>query len=449
MLSTLRVDAPARIDHPEVQSAISAQIRHFFPEVSGVSFDGAAVILTTDADLDDEKIHDSVRRIVKIIGSIPAGVGTKTVLNPADSGALETWRDNAKFPRGTFRAALDAFAADLRESAAVANKLQRGGQRRILGSAVTAKSLGLNMYGWSAGALMQSLDRFLARCLIHGMDATPLSVPSLVPSRVVHKAGYFETSPQHLSFIAPVTNDADRFDELMGRLSERPDETLRLISSPEVLHYTRDPQYLLNPAVCLHCYEAMEGAVISDPSSVVFTAVGSVFREESGNLNNEERLYEFSMREAVLLGSPEGVEENCAPLFDLLVMVGVMTGLEFEVRTASDMFYRDGARARLMSQLLSDSKVELLVTDPGTGRRIACASLNRHGSHLSIPFNIRVQGGKPAVTACLGFGINRLAHVLGRAYGHDLGAMAEAVAAAGPAVLAGPDGPPAQVEAAD
>jgi seryl-tRNA synthetase len=165
---------------------------------------------------------------------------------------------------------------------------------------------------------------------------------------------------------------------------------------------------VLNPALCLHTFPLYENAQLPPGRVDAVTVTGSCFRDESGNLNNAERLNEFRMREAVFFGEPKALDRIHAELVGALIALGELLGWSFRVETASDMFFNENADRQLLSQLLSDNKLELLIDIPSVGREVACASINRHHSHFATAFGIRELEDRYAATMCVGFGLDRL-----------------------------------------
>ena len=72
---------------------------------------------------------------------------------------------------------------------------------------------------------------------------------------------------------------------------------------------------------------------------------------------------------------------------------------------------KDAAEQRLKSELL----IPITREDKPT----ACMSFNYHLDHFGEPWNIRQADGQVAVSACVGFGLERLALALFRHHGLD------------------------------
>ncbi|MFF7455087.1 hypothetical protein [Kitasatospora sp. NPDC008115] len=422
-MDALRNTIKASVGQPAVRDTLTTQLRFYFPRITAVEFGADELTVVSEEAVPQEKLERSVRLILDRFRAIPRGVRTRTLLDSGDPASVESWlaARPARFPSAVLCDAADAFAGELRRVA------RRTGRRAVTGRAAELRS-GVNVYGHESAALLAALDRFANRCVARAYDAEELLIPSLIPSSVVDRSGYFETGCQHLSFVAPVSNDPDLFEEFLPFWRGSAERGERG-ADRRVLDYLKAPRDLLNPAACLHCYRLLEGQVFAEDEALVMTVGGSVFRDESGNLNNQERLYEFRMREGVVVGGAGPVARMHGELLDLMAMTGLLLGLDFSLETASDMFFSDGAGAQLFAQLVSDSKIELAVRSHTLGRKVASASLNKHGSHFSDAFGIRDERGLAASTLCIGFGIDRLAFLLTERGDADLAALADRVAA--------------------
>ncbi|AUY49104.1 hypothetical protein [Streptomyces sp. CB01881] len=422
-METLRTTIKAAVGQPAVRDTLTTQLRFYFPQVTAVEFGTDELTVVSQDAVPLEKLERSVGQILERFKAIPRGVRTRTLLDSGDPASVEAWLADrpARFPTEVLGSAAAALSEELRRVA------RRPGRRAVTGRAAQLRP-GVNVYGHESAALLAALDRFANRCIAQAYDAEELLIPSMIPSSVVDRSGYFETGCQHLSFVAPVSNDPDLFEEFLPYWRGAAEKGERG-ADRQVLDYLKAPRDLLNPAACLHCYQLLEDQVFAEDEALVMTVGGSIFRDESGNLNNQERLYEFRMREGVVVGGAEPVARMHGELLDLMAVTALLLGLDFSLETASDMFFSDGAGAQLFAQLVSDSKIELAVRSHTLGRKVASASLNKHGSHFSDAFRIRDERGLAASTLCVGFGIDRLAFLLTERGDTGLSALADRVAA--------------------
>jgi len=120
------------------------------------------------------------------------------------------------------------------------------------------------------------------------------------------------------------------------------------------------------------------------------------------------RMQTFRQHEFVYLGSADGalehrdrwLERGRGLLFDL--------GLDVSIVVANDPFFGRAGRLLAASQRTKELKYEIVApissATPG-----AIASSNYHEDHFGHAFDIRAADGSTAHTACIGFGLERIA----------------------------------------
>jgi acyl carrier protein len=167
-----------------------------------------------------------------------------------------------------------------------------------------------------------------------------------------------------------------------------------------------DDEYALPPAVCYHHYPYLANQIVDEPGSLI-TAIGRCFREEHSANRPLERLRSFTMRELVAVGSAQFVEQMRADLLDRVTKWVVALDLDGFIEIATDPFFTNGSRGRLLMQRVQPLKYELRLTMSGDGRTVAAASFNNHQSHFARRFSIRQRSGEFAHSGCVAFGWER------------------------------------------
>jgi seryl-tRNA synthetase len=165
---------------------------------------------------------------------------------------------------------------------------------------------------------------------------------------------------------------------------------------------------VLSSAVCYQCYREFAGRTLETPLTRV-TAQGQCFRNERGAFRTLDRLYEFTMREIIMLGDPAMIDGQRMKLLYEVVGIAEMLGMAGTVETATDFFFRgdvDG-RARALHQRANALKLELRVRMDDEGGSLAVASFNLHEDYFGRSFDIKMPDGSTACTGCVGFGIER------------------------------------------
>ncbi len=233
--------------------------------------------------------------------------------------------------------------------------------------------------------------------------AEALLTPALIPSTVLAKCDYFRSFPQCVTFATHLEEDASR----VNRFRSRHDDLQDL--DRETLHEMAPPHTCLSPALCYHVYHLNEQRTLA-AAGRVYAVSGRCFRYESGNLSDLQRLWDFTMREIVFLGSRVDVLRSREQVIEQMTEFMDAHDLAAEIRTASDPFFVAGDNlARTYFQLSSETKYEMSLCLP-EGNRLACGSFNYHGDFFGRRFAIEVEGAGPMHSVCVGFGLERWVH---------------------------------------
>jgi hypothetical protein len=203
----------------------------------------------------------------------------------------------------------------------------------------------------------------------------------LIPAETLRRAEYPEAFPHLLMAPVVAADSAAPFLEPNVRLAD----------------------WFLSPAVCYHAYAALEGCVLEEGR--LFTARGSCFRhEEPEELAPGRRQVEFEMRELILVGRLEWIEQRLAVLQPGVDLLARQCGFDATWQPANDPFFLPRARGKAHMQRLRGTKIELCLPDG-----LAIASINRHGDFFGQRFEIQTPGGALAHSACVAFGLDRWA----------------------------------------
>jgi seryl-tRNA synthetase len=247
-----------------------------------------------------------------------------------------------------------------------------------------------------AARLRAALDARLAR-LAAEVDAEPWHLPSIEStSDLLRLTGYFSSHPQHVTwgFHLP-----PHFDEL--RRFARDARADGLAAPPA--DRAQPTGFILEPFVCHNVYRALRGARL--PHGHAVTALGNSYRYEGHRFAPLERQWEFSMREAVLLGERDYVVATRARLIELTQALCDELDLDAALEVATDPFFAAEAASLRTFQAMRATKLELRLAIGG-GATVAAASFNLHGGCFATPMDIR-RGDDLAETACVGWGLER------------------------------------------
>ncbi len=258
----------------------------------------------------------------------------------------------------------------------------------------------------TSGPLAQLLSRIddRVRAIAEGFRAVENRYPALIPTAVLDRAGYFGSFPQFLM-------TAGRFDSDAAELAAGG-------HGPVTDGQTVQTGYCLSPTVCYHTYHQLAGTQLPDEVSVL-TACGKIFRFEGPAHHTLERLWDFTMREVIFLGSREAVHDLRRDLVRALCVLVDDLRLAAHLEVANDPFFDNGATAeRVMVQRALKMKYELRMPVV-EGRTIAVGSFNLHGSLFGEAFDITMPGGGPAYSGCIGIGLERIAYAFLCRHGID------------------------------
>ncbi len=190
--------------------------------------------------------------------------------------------------------------------------------------------------------------------------------------------------------------------------------------------WTRDltpADSMLVPAACYPLYPGLKGTLPAQGS--LYELVGWVFRHEPSD--DPARMQIFRQREYVRLGTEDQATAHRDSWMqrarDLLQTVG----LDAELVVANDPFFGRGGRMAKASQREQALKYELVVPITSTEKPTAVASCNYHRDYFGLAFDILSADGQPAHTACVGFGLERVALALFKTHGLDTASWPETV----------------------
>jgi seryl-tRNA synthetase len=246
-------------------------------------------------------------------------------------------------------------------------------------------------------------------------DPERLAFPPLLPRRQIEELGYLKSFPHLAGSVFAFDGDEGQAADL-GERAARHDDWSELQDQTELM---------LTPAACYPVYPAIAARGALAAGGVTVDAGGSyVFRHEPSG--DPARLQAFHQREIVRIAEPETVAGWRDQWRDRSLELLRAVGLDADLDIASDPFFGRSGRLLARSQRSQALKFELLVPIAGP-QPTAVASFNYHQDHFSSTYGISMEDGTEAHTACLGFGLERIALALFRRHGLDVGAWPAAV----------------------
>jgi seryl-tRNA synthetase len=276
-------------------------------------------------------------------------------------------------------------------------------------------------------ALARTLDAECARLGRERFGAVEHVYPAMIPADVLGRCGYFASFPQAVSLVSHLVEDYELIEEFRQANAQSPSLTVpRAAALPT-------PEACLAPAVCYHLYQSLEGATL-DAHGVCVTSCGKCFRYESKNLTGLDRLWDFTMREVIWVGTESQVAARRKDAIDAVAAQAAAWDLDAVIETANDPFFPTVHATKTWWQVRSDLKFELrLAVEPapdGSARTIAAGSFNLHENFFGKTFTITAGDGAPAFTGCAGWGLERWVLACFTQHGYEPARWPEALRAA-------------------
>lgn len=262
------------------------------------------------------------------------------------------------------------------------------------------------VYGRS-GTFEHIIDRFedLVGRETRSMNAEVIRFPPVFNREHYCGTDHIYNFPDLMGSVHSFTGCEADHQQLLQKFEQREDWSRDLAAT----------QVMLAPAACYPLYPSATGTL---PKSGRLVDLKSfVFRHEPSD--DPARMQSFRMREFVRLGSPEQALAHRD--FWLEKAGGILRslGLPVEAVVANDPFFGRGGRVMKATQREQNLKFELVVPICSEEKPTAITSCNYHLDHFGSVFDIRTADGKTAHSACMGFGLERIALALLKHHGLD------------------------------
>jgi seryl-tRNA synthetase len=253
--------------------------------------------------------------------------------------------------------------------------------------------------------VISKLDSYIVRCS-NDLGLESLVFPPVITRSAIERTGYMSSFPHLCGAVYSFTGDEREAHEIGSRieLGQSWAEALRMTD------------VVLAPAVCYPFYPTCSGVL--PPGGRHVTMVGWVYRHEPSP--EPTRLRSFRMREFVRVGTPEAVVDWRDAWMER--GVGILRSLGLPVRTdvAADPFFGRTGRVLADGQIQQRLKFEVLVPIMSEENPTACCSFNYHQEKFGSAFGIFLEDGfANAHSACVGFGLERVAMALFSVHGFE------------------------------
>jgi seryl-tRNA synthetase len=263
--------------------------------------------------------------------------------------------------------------------------------------------------------VVEGLGRYISSLRPGGAEV--FRFPPVVSRALIEKSGYLKSFPHLLGCVCALGTDVREVTDAVARFEAGGDWTSSAKSS----------ELVLAPAACYPIYPiaAERGAIGDQP--MLFDVASDCFRREPSN--DIDRLQSFRMREFVAIGAPQQISDFRDQWMARAPEIAADLGLSHRIDAASDPFFGREGQMVGRFQVANALKFEMLIPVRSTETPTACMSFNCHRDHFGLTWGLNTADGEPAHTACVAFGIDRLAVALFARHGLEVEGWPEAVRA--------------------
>jgi seryl-tRNA synthetase len=242
----------------------------------------------------------------------------------------------------------------------------------------------------------------------HGKSLRRFRFPPVFPRESFEKTDYIASFPNLTGAINTFGGDNKAHASLLADRSEGKDWD----------HHLESAGTMLVSAACHPSYSMLTGTL--PDGGVTMDIYGYCFRHEPAI--DPARMQAFRMHEFVQVGTPDQAVSHRESWIERGMSVLTDLGLDATPVIANDPFFGRAGRMLAANQRNENLKTELVVRlygdlDEGT----AVVSCNCHRDHFGHTFGISTPDGEEAHSACVGFGMERIALALFRTHGLDTG----------------------------
>jgi seryl-tRNA synthetase len=233
--------------------------------------------------------------------------------------------------------------------------------------------------------------------------AEVLVFPPVISRSLIEAAGYHRSFPHLLGCVCCLEGE----EGPIRRLVEQDDWVDELGATDLVL----------TPAACYPIYPMVAGRGAVAAHGGTYDVSSYCFRREA--THEAGRLQSFRMREHVCIGAPAAALGFRDRWIERARAIAGQLGLPFEIAPASDPFFGRIGKILAMSQVEQALKFEMLIPVLSADKPTACMSFNYHLDKFSEIWPLRMADGTVAHTACVAFGLERLALALFATHGRE------------------------------
>jgi len=238
-----------------------------------------------------------------------------------------------------------------------------------------------------------------------GAELAPevMRFPPIFNRRHYEKIDHIHNFPDLMGSVHTFTGDERAHRDMLGKF-EREEDWSRELAPAEVM---------MTPAICYPLYPSAAGVLPEGGRRVDLQ--GFAFRHEPSD--DPARMQIFRMHEFVRLGTPDEALAHRDYWLERGREIFRSVGLEVAPVVANDPFFGRGGKVQKAIQREQNLKYEFVIPICSEDKPTAIGSCNYHLDHFGVAFGIRTHDGAVAHSACVGFGLERVALALFRTHG--------------------------------
>jgi len=235
-----------------------------------------------------------------------------------------------------------------------------------------------------------------------------LKFPPVMSRHHLEKSGYLNSFPQLLGGVCCLGGGDAQIHAAVDRFNGGQDWTPSLAPT----------ELVLAPAACYPVYPLVAARGPVPKSGLRFDVACDCFRREASR--HLDRMQAFRMREYVYVGGAGAAVDFREHWISRARELADRLGLAYRIAPASDPFFGRAGKILATNQVEQALKLELLIPMRSQERPTACMSFNYHRDQFGTIWDLRTARGDVAHSACVAFGMDRLALALFAIHGIDI-----------------------------
>lgn len=291
-----------------------------------------------------------------------------------------------------------------------------GYRQRLLEAGLLTETGIDGLYGRSQRfeAVVDGLDAMITAAG-QDLDAEVLRFPPVLSQADFETSEYFNSCPDLSGTIHCFCG---------GEKEHR--RALQCIADGQDWSYLQQPAGLaMAPAACYPVYPLSARRGPLPPGGRTFDVYSYCFRHEPSP--EPTRMQLFRIREYVRIGTPAQAVEFRQLWVERGKRMVDRLGLPCEIALASDPFFGRAGKIAAQNQYAEALKFELRIPLADAANAVACLSFNLHRDFFSQRWELRLSDHALAHSACVGFGMERIALALFWHHGMNIDAWPQPV----------------------